>query len=393
MSAKQTKLVSILMQMGMSKNGRVDSKGNPVRAALPGLLVGEPGIGKTDVLNHIARMIEEASKEPFPIETYPMPQLNAEDLSGLPVPNKETMTTDLYPLRIGKKVIDAGQGCIFLDELSSAPASVGAAGLTFVQNGYLGQTRVDHAVARMAAMNPAEIAAAGRDLTAPESNRFCWVKWTLAFEDWIDWMRGGDGAAKSIIILPQDWEKDYWEEASSLVTMYISRHASELQVCPSPVDASQAWPSPRSWTNATRLLAACLSVGESYMSELYIEALEGCVGESAATQFVTWVRALDLPDPEEILANPDKVKLPERADKLSVVCESLVLAATKEHPERKKRSHIAYKILEELFETKSDMALPAIQRMIQRIPNRPERPPINVLAIKEAFDKMGINLD
>lgn len=393
MSANQTKLVSILMQMGMPKNGRVDKNGDAIRSAMPGLLVGEPGIGKTDVLNHIARMIEKESNQAFPIETYPTPQLNAEDMSGLPVPNREDKVTDLYPLRIGKSLIETKRGCVFMDEISSAPPPVGAAALTFIQNGVIGQTKLDPAVARMAAMNPAEIAAAGRELTAPESNRFCWIKWKLEAEDWIDWMRGGDGAAKHICILPQNWEKDYWEEASQLVTMYIARHISALQDCPPAHDAAKAWRSPRSWTNATRLFAACLSVGESHVSELTVEGLEGCLGEDGAAEFVNWVRELDLPDPETILANPDKVKLPDRADKLSVVCESLCLAATKEHAQRKQRAEVAYKIFEELFESKSDMALPAIQRMVKRLPDRSERPKINVTAIKDAFDKMGIKLD
>jgi len=392
MSTNQTKLISILMQMGMPKNGRKDANGKPIRAALPGLLVGEPGIAKTDVVNHIARMIAEKSGQSFPIETYPTPQLNAEDMSGLPVPNREDKVTDLYPLRIGKQVIEAKRGCVFLDEISSAPASVGAAALTFIQNGQLGQTLLDPAVARMAAMNPAEIAAAGRELTAPESNRFCWIPWDLESADWVDWMRGGAGAAKEVVILPDNWEADYWNEAMQLVTSFIERHPTALHNCPQAHDASQAWNSPRSWTNSTRLMAACLSVGESHSSGLTTEAIEGCIGEDTATKFLTWVRELDLPDPEAILANPDKVKMPERADKLSVVCEAIVVASTREHPQRKQRAQVCYDILEELFETKSDMALPAIQQMVRRLPNRAERPNINIPAIKTAFAKMNIDL-
>jgi len=399
MSANQTRIISMAMQMGMEKSGYVigktkDGKGNIYRReAVPCLLVGPPGVAKTDILKHIARMIEEKINKPFPIETYAAPQLNAEDLAGLPVPNREDKTTDLYPLRIGKSLIEHGRGVAFIDELSSGTGPVGASCLTFLQNGIIGQTKLDPAVARMAAMNPAEIAAAGRELTAPESNRFLWIQWTLEASDWVDWMRGGEGAAKHIQMLPNQWEADFFDEASKLVTMYISRHQSALLDVPEPHDASKPWASPRSWFNATRFLAACFAVGEGVKTELAMEAMGGCVGPETASQFLNWVQQLDLPDPEAILANPHNVKLPDRADKLSVVTESLVLAATKEHPKRKERAQVAYKILEALFEDRADMAIPAIQTMIKRLPNRAERPAINVLAIKTALTGMGIKMD
>lgn len=377
--------------MGMDKSGRRDKTGKLMTSAVPGLLVGNPGIGKTDVLKHIAEQVEKALKKPFPIETYATPQLNAEDLSGLPVPNLVEKVTDLYPLRIGKKLREAGMGVAFMDEISSAPPPVGAAALTFIQNGLLGETKLPDSVCRMAAMNPAEVAAAGRELTAPESNRFCWIEWELAMPDWIDFMRGGEGAAGNVVILPQNWERNYWDTASNYVTMYIRRHESALMDMPDADDASKAWASPRSWYNATRLIAACLSVGESMLTELTIEAVKGCIGGGAQQAFTNWVVEMDLPDPEEILSNPKGVELPKRDDKLGLVLESLALAAVREHPNRKQRVQVCYKILESLFESKNDIAMPPIQHLVRNIDDRSERPAINHSAIREALVKMGID--
>jgi hypothetical protein len=44
------------------------------------------------------------------------------------------------------------------------------------------------------------------------------------------------------------------------------------------------------------------------------EAIIGCVGEGPGGEFIAWAKTADLPDPEELLANPARFKLPERGD-------------------------------------------------------------------------------
>ena len=389
MSANQTKLLSMLMQMGMEKSGLKDKNGKSKAKALPALLVGDPGIAKTDIVQHIGRSLQKALNVKFPVEIYACPQLNAEDLAGLPVPDRETKTTELYPLRIGKSLMEAKAGVAFLDEYSSAQPAVGAAALTFIQNGRIGETQLSEAVARVLAMNPAEIAAAGRELTAPESNRVCWIDWDLEPVDWIDYMRGGAGAAKDIVVLPNDWELNFFGKASALVTGFIGKMPGSLLVVPDAANASQAWRSPRSWENCTRILAACYSLGYDTGTNLTVNAIQGCIGSTGATEFLTWVTEMDLPDPEFLLANPD-TELPTRADRLMVTMDSVVLAATAERPDRATRVQAAAHIIETVFAKNSGVALPALQMLMIRCPDRNEKPKFNTNAVLDALKRVGL---
>ncbi len=76
---------------------------------------------------------------------------------------------------------------------------------------------------------------------------------------------------------------------------------------------------------AARLLAACdaAQAGEDVTASL----ATGCVGEGAGLEFLAWRRALDLPDPEAVLDNPDGFRLPSRGDQAHAVLAAVVAAA------------------------------------------------------------------
>jgi len=67
-------------------------------------------------------------------------------------------------------------------------------------------------------------------------------------------------------------------------------------------------------------MGAATAVGDTTMKHML---LEGCVGP-AAMEFLTWANNLDLPDPEEVLANPTTFPIPERNDQILAVCNAVV---------------------------------------------------------------------
>ncbi|MEU2184775.1 AAA family ATPase, partial [Streptomyces thermolilacinus] len=75
----------------------------------------------------------------------------------------------------------------------------------------------------------------------------------------------------------------------------------------------RAWPSPRTWEMALRLLAAAYATGAG--REALAAALTGAVGEGAGIELLSYLEHLDLPDPDRVLADPDAVSLPERGDR------------------------------------------------------------------------------
>ena len=55
-----------------------------------------------------------------------------------------------------------------------------------------------------------------------------------------------------------------------------------------------------------------------------VELLMGSVGEGAASEFLGWLDAADLPDPEAVLSDPSTLDLPMRGDRLLAVLGGVV---------------------------------------------------------------------
>jgi len=110
--------------------------------------------------------------------------------------------------------------------------------------------------------------------------------------------------------------------------------AGYLKVRPTLVEAtpteysSGGYPCPRTWEMAVDALTAadCAEVDE----EVRFILIAGCIGEAAATEFLAWSTALDLPDPKDILRHPEKLKEHlslQRPDRTFVILAAVVDAA------------------------------------------------------------------
>ena len=94
-----------------------------------------------------------------------------------------------------------------------------------------------------------------------------------------------------------------------------------------PTDAQGrggAWPSPRTWEMALRLLTfadACAADREALGA-----ALTGAIGDGAGIELLTFAEELDLPDPDRVLANPEAFALPERGDRQLAFLTAVVAA-------------------------------------------------------------------
>lgn len=377
------RLMSVCMQMGLDGGDRVAF-----------VLVGEPGIGKTQGVRAVCNTLAEKLGKDFPAEIWSGPQIQAEDAAGLPVPDLEAGTTRLLPLRIGDQVTPAGMGVVCIDEMGSVSPSQEAAFLNFLQGGRLGERVLDNKIALGAMMNPANIASNGRDLGLAASNRFVWIDWKLEESAWFDYMLGGKGLAATVDVLPKDWEKQYGHIARSYIVSYVRKNPSALQKMPNAHDGSQAWPSPRSWETAARLLAAVMSTGERKESDLAYLAVEGCVGAEAQS-FMSFLIEANLPDPEELLEAAAKdsekalKKLPERHDHKAVTLEAVAVAATQEHKDRVKRWETAWELVGPVFIKEQDVGLNAAKYLATNKPEGAKNPP-ETLKVLEILRKAGI---
>lgn len=287
-----------------------------IQSGVPTLFYGEPGVGKSSSLMAFGAALNE------PTEVVISSVREPSDFAGLPVLTEQGVI--LHAPSWAHRLCKAGHGILFLDEISTAAPAVQSALLRVVLDGVVGDLELPKRVKVVAACNPVDQAANGWDLAPPLANRFCHIKWRVDIEKWIDGMVSGFPTPE-VTKLPDDWYEQCMPQARAIVASFIkARQALLLNL---PKDESQmggAWASPRSWTMAAQMLAACDSIKAP--KECKMELIAGCVGEAPALEFVNWAEELDLPDPEFVLANPEKFKLPKRGDRV-YACLSTIVAA------------------------------------------------------------------
>lgn len=293
---------------------------------IPALLVGAPGTAKTTFLKGLQAEYTAflrskgmiGADEEYGLALYALPQTGPDALEGISVPSDDRTVLNRLPLKALRDVDNSKFAMIFGDELTSCSLETGAAFMTLAQDLTAGDLTLHSRVSPMFACNDPEQAAAGRELTPPEANRFVWIDWRLNSMDFFDYLAGGKGVLRNVKFIPKDWEEKFVPRTKLLVKSFLETHqtlinqldgavdGSTTTVDNKQVDASRAWASQRSWTNCARLLGAILSIGEEVHGAMARIAVEGTVGEFVAEQFISWLRTANLPSPEEVLKDRDK---------------------------------------------------------------------------------------
>ncbi|MBI3978914.1 MAG: AAA family ATPase [Chloroflexi bacterium] len=295
---------------------------------VPVIVWGPPGVGKS------AAVQRWAAARGLACWTVIASLRDPSDFAGLPVLSGEPRPVDgqsvpsvgFAPPRFAVEAARQG-GVIFLDELTTAPPAVQAALLRAVLDAAFGDLQLPRdRVAIVAAANPPELAAGGWDLAAPLANRFLHHSYMLEPEAWVGEFPGYWGAPPVVEFQGQALDAGAWGQARSLVAAFVrARPALLLQI---PADESrrgQAWPSPRSWDFASRLLAAVRAGGGTLEDALPLCA--GCLGDGPAIELLHWIHELDLPDPEMLLAEPQGYQHPARTDRSFAILSAVVQAA------------------------------------------------------------------
>lgn len=287
-----------------------------MKARMPAVLVGPPGVGKT------AKLYELAKRMGYTLITLIGSQLDPTDIVGLPkgeLLGKTEDGKDIYgtvnlspwwqvEILLKKKVI------LFLDEMSNTSSATRASMLTMLQSREFpnGQKMPADTIV-VGAMNPTEQAADGYDLDAPTTNRINFIVWAPSVEEW----KAGMLKAWGKKVTPNElaWRQRVvrFIEASpeSLQQLPDSSPAVENPVSyganakdPSEMEVFRyAWPSRRSWDNLSRVLAFT----DDKHPVVQDTIAQGIVGYVQASKFRDWLKRNSKMSPLDLMENPRSI--------------------------------------------------------------------------------------
>ncbi len=287
-----------------------------MRARMPAVLVGPPGVGKT------AKLYELAKRMGYTLITLIGSQLDPTDIVGLPkgeLLGKTEDGKDIYgtvnlspwwqvEILLKKKVI------LFLDEMSNTSSATRASMLTMLQSREFpnGQKMPADTIV-VGAMNPTEQAADGYDLDAPTTNRINFIVWAPSVEEWKAGMLRAWGKKVSPAELAWRRRVVRFIEASpdSLQKLPDSSPSPETPAAyganamdPSEMEVFRyAWPSRRSWDNLARVLAFTDDKSPVIQDTL----AQGIVGYVQASKFRDWLKRNSKITLTDLMDNPRSV--------------------------------------------------------------------------------------
>ncbi|MFJ6388000.1 AAA family ATPase [Streptomyces sp. NPDC091972] len=314
-----------------------------VAADLPVLLWGEPGIGKTAALTQLAAALD------LPLTTVIASVHEPSDFSGLPVVGDDPATqgVPMAPPDWAVRLVRAGRGLLFLDELSTAPPAVEAALLRLVLERRIGALQLPPGVRIVAAANPRSSAADGWELSPPLANRFVHLQWTHDHEVVVRGLGGTWPRATLPRLDPGRLPEAVAFARRAVCGLLAARPTLVHRLPTDETRRGGPWPSPRSWDMTLSLVAFATAAGSA--RDVLSLLVRGTVGDGPGLELLASLDRLDLPDPEDVLADPEGAVLPERGDLRQAVLDGVV-AAVRARPDRD-RWDAAWAVLARALET------------------------------------------
>jgi MoxR-like ATPase len=258
-------------------------------------LWGAPGIGKSDLVRQIAKMLGWGLVE------FRANLRESVDLRGIPVADQATgVTRWLVPDELPRVERDGEYGILFLDELNTASPQVMAALFQLVLERRLGDYILPDGWTIIAAGNRVSDRAAAQKMPTALRNRFAHLYLVADVEAWASWATANNVAPEMVAFV---------------------RFRREL-IHRMPAGDENAFPTPRSLTKAAEYVNA--------PKEFRRDLIATHVGDDVAGEIVGFLDLYaSIMSLEDIIADPEHAPIPSDPSQLWAVATGLARKATR----------------------------------------------------------------
>lgn len=266
------------------------------------MLWGQPGIGKTDLVNQVAKDMGN-----WPVIVFNAILRDPVDIRGMPDINREKRITDWLPSGdLPNEEKHGPVGILFMDEINTAPQAVQAALWNLMIPPYrVAEYQLPPGWRVIAAGNRMHDGAAAQKMPTPLLNRLAHITIDADIKEFINWATNNDVAHEVVsflkfkpgLLIPKEVNKD-----------------------------EKAFPTPRSWHMVSR------AIKSEYCNKNNMHALvSALVGGAAAVEFMAYMKYYaSLPTLEEIVKDPKKAKIPTEIPSICAIVSMLAARITKE---------------------------------------------------------------
>lgn len=264
----------------------------------PMLLVGAPGVGKTDIVKQVCEKLGADLIISHPAVSDPT------DYKGFPMREKDGTHAVFIPFGETWKAINANKLTVwFLDDLGQASEAVQKALMQLLLGRRLNGHKLSDDVVFIAATNDVGHKAGVTGLIEPVKSRFTSIiNFDVSWEDWCAWALS-NGMPVELIA-------------------HIRNRPDRLSAF-QPTREIKNSPSPRGWASIGRLLNRGIKNYELY---------KGAIGQADATEFLSFLELSEkLPSLDKIIMDPEKQLVPEEPSLRWMVSYGLAMRSDKKN--------------------------------------------------------------
>ena len=254
------------------------------------MLIGSPGIGKSDLINDLAKSVN------VEVRDLRLAQADPTDLLGFPIVDKDNTRMkyappSLFPIEGLDKLPEGKNGwLIFLDEMNSASPNLQSAAYKIVLDRMVGEHKLHPKTWIVCAGNKKTDKAVVSELSTAMQSRLIHLNLAVSHDDWLDWANKNNIDHRIISFIKFRPER---------LHTFDPNHSDNTFACP------------RTWSFLSDIVA-----GRKDFDYVDYVLMSGTVGQGPATEFKAYCDIYQsLPTIEDMVDNPDRVRIADEPDK------------------------------------------------------------------------------